>query len=729
MHVLGSPWPSTFDYRRDVEIIQPPARLERRLLVWLFIVMSATFLVLQQGVVTGYDGGTMYEVTKSMVERESLSVSGEWNTLPGRDGLDYSRYGLGLSLLSIIPYVLARPLAELTGHPDFVLSAAVSSIMPLIAAALALALYGLARRMGAGLIASVMVGVGIVIGTFMLPYGKEFFSEPLAALCLVVAIERSLAKRSATSGLAMGIAVLTRPQTLLFAPILILVAWRRNGGRAALYTMAGLVPGVVATFAYNVARFGGPFRFGYQDVGFTTPFLTGARGLLLEPTKSILLFAPVVLLLPFALQTLWRRDRWAFVLITANLTITFIVTATWFSWHGGWSWGPRLLLPGVIPALAALGPWSSTPMRRRTTALLLAIGFAVSFPALIVAPEAQLLEVTTPPPETHFLDTQPLSSPSVTRQAELIPAAIRYSVEHPYEDRRDGLNRLRTLSLWQLGAMRALGRPGLVASMAGTALLLIVVVVGGRKLLLVFRDIAGSDPAGPAETELRADAYPGVSNLEAMQAAPNYNAFLTSVLLTRVDVSRPVLDFGAGTGTHASQLRERGVIVRCVEPDPQLRRRLKQEGFVVAGDVLEYGAGSFTSIYSLNVLEHIPDDDEVLRQLFAATEPGGRLILYVPAFQILFSAMDRRVGHIRRYRKGQLHERVRRAGFRVISCRYVDSLGFLAALAYRSLARSGELDTKSVARYDRFVFPVSRALDRVTARWIGKNLLVEARRD
>jgi hypothetical protein len=391
-------------------------RPERRLLFWLFVLVAATLSLFQEGVIVGYDGQTMYAVTESVVERGTLAVSDEWNTLPGREGLQYSRYGPGLSLAAIAPYVLARPFAVRSGHRQEVLAAAVAWLMPLITATLFVALYLLARRMGARVGAALLVGAGAVIGTFALPYSKEFFSEPLAALCLVVAIERLLAARPAAAGLAMGAAVLTRAQALLFAPVLLLVAWRRQGSAGLLRAIAGLAPGLAATLAYNIVRYGDPLSFGYQDVGFTTPFLKGAGGLLFNPLKSVFLFAPIVLLLPLALWELWRRNRPASVLITGNLAITLVTAALWFAWHGGWSWGPRLLLPGVIPAIAAIGPWIATRPRQRVAALLLAGGLAISFPALIVSTQAQQLEVPPVPPETHFLDTQPLSSPSVPRQ-------------------------------------------------------------------------------------------------------------------------------------------------------------------------------------------------------------------------------------------------------------------------------------------------------------------------
>lgn len=472
------------------------ARNERRVLLWLFIVTAATLLLFQEGAITGYDGGTMYEVTRSMVEQGDVAISDEWNTLPGRDGLEYSRYGLGLSVVAAIPYALAWPLAHMSGNPEDVLEAAVSSAMPIIAAVLLVAVYLLARRMGARIAASLLVAVGAVIGTFVLPYSKEFFAEPLAALFPVIAFERLLAGRPATSGLALGAAILTRPQSALLAPVLVLVAWRRQGVSEAARTIAGLAPGVIITLLYNVLRFGHPFRFGYEDVGFTTPFLDGTAGLLFDPLKSLFLFAPIIVVLPFALGHLWRHDRSAFALITASLTITFVVTATWFAWHGGWSWGPRLLLPGLVPAIASIGPWLSTRIRFRMTALLIALGFVVSFPALIVSTQTQQLEVPRVPPEAHFLDTQPLASPSIPRQWELIVPTSRYSVEHRYEGRDDGRNYLRYLSLWQFGAMRVFGRAGLLVAIGGTVLLLAVIAFGFLKLRAAVRDTSAADALG-----------------------------------------------------------------------------------------------------------------------------------------------------------------------------------------------------------------------------------------
>jgi SAM-dependent methyltransferase len=232
----------------------------------------------------------------------------------------------------------------------------------------------------------------------------------------------------------------------------------------------------------------------------------------------------------------------------------------------------------------------------------------------------------------------------------------------------------------------------------------------------------------PVTVEAPATAYAGTANLEAMEEARNYNTLLASVVCSDADRTRPVLDFGAGNGTHAWRLRDAGLDVRCVEPDAALRAGLREGGFDVAATVDAWEPGMFGTVYSLNVLEHIEDDLSAVRALRTALVRGGRLILYVPAFQILFSAMDSVVGHHRRYRREQLTRMVEAAGLEVIKAEYVDSLGFVAALLYRLVGRSGDLAPRAVAFYDRVVLPVSRRVDRCCSRWVGKNLLVVARR-
>jgi hypothetical protein len=91
--------------------------------------------------------------------------------------------------------------------------------------------------------------------------------------------------------------------------------------------------------------------------------------------------------------------------------------------------------------------------------------------------------------------------------------------------------------------------------------------------------------------------------------------------------------------------------------------------------------------------------------------------------------MDRQVGHYRRYRRPELTALLRQAGFVIDEARYVDSLGFFAALLYKVLGdTSGSINVQGLRLYDRFIFPLSRLIDRIVAGSFGKNLLLTAHR-
>jgi SAM-dependent methyltransferase len=147
-------------------------------------------------------------------------------------------------------------------------------------------------------------------------------------------------------------------------------------------------------------------------------------------------------------------------------------------------------------------------------------------------------------------------------------------------------------------------------------------------------------------------------------------------------------------------------------------------------DLAAIPPGSIDCIYTLNVLEHIEDDLATIRALGERLVRGGRLVIYVPAFQSLYTSMDRKVGHVRRYRRADLRAKVETAGLTVLRSEYVDSLGFAATLAFRAFGpKSGDIDRDAVRAYDRYAFPLSRRLDRALNRVVGKNVLVVAQRN
>jgi len=459
-----------------------PAREDRQVAVRLGGAVALALLLLGQAQVTVLDGSSMLAVARSIVHHGTLAVPAPLG-VPGHDGLSYSKYGLLLPLLSVIPVAVAQPLGAVMGRLDLWEAALAASIMPLVTGALVAALYLLGRRLAAPRAAAALVAAGTVLGTYLLPYGRDFFTEPLVALGLVVMVERALAGRELQAGAGLAFAVLARPQSAVFVPLLFGFLLLRGGGPSAvLRTVAPLAVAAAITVAYNLYRFADPLQFGYKppvDPGFTTPLLDGAAGLLFSPEKSIFVFAPAIVLVPWAVVALWRRQRAVVVLVLALFAATFALAATWHSWQGGWSWGPRLVIPGVAVVLVVLAPWiAQSKARMRIAAALFAVGFVVSLAALFAPVGVQLLNAV---PGTD--------GPQIVRQYRQLPQLARRSIEMANDPAARHDDQRRYLATWQAGIVRQVGVIGIVPAVLGTLAGLLV-------LWWVARPLAGLLRAG-----------------------------------------------------------------------------------------------------------------------------------------------------------------------------------------------------------------------------------------
>jgi len=79
---------------------------------------------------------------------------------------------------------------------------------------------------------------------------------------------------------------------------------------------------------------------------------------------------------------------------------------------------------------------------------------------------------------------------------------------------------------------------------------------------------------------------------------------------------------------------------------------------------------NFSTILLLDVLEHIEDPVTFLNSVSFHLNKGGRLIINVPAIQILYSPYDKVAGHIRRYNISNIENELHSASFRIERATY-----------------------------------------------------------
>jgi SAM-dependent methyltransferase len=221
--------------------------------------------------------------------------------------------------------------------------------------------------------------------------------------------------------------------------------------------------------------------------------------------------------------------------------------------------------------------------------------------------------------------------------------------------------------------------------------------------------------------------------LDNLDEAKNYAAWIFAI--AEPHLGSDVLEVGAGHGTFTELLSRRAsrvvandLSVRCTSI---LRHRFRRRSNVeiLDGTVNEVAsAGPFDTALLINVLEHIDDDNAALADLYRLLQPGGNLILWVPAFPALYSEFDRKIGHFRRYRSKDLFRQLSNVGFDVHEIRYVNALGAVAWFVVARMLRKTPTARGPISVYDHYFVPVLRHVEQVVHPPFGQSLFVAASR-
>jgi SAM-dependent methyltransferase len=178
-------------------------------------------------------------------------------------------------------------------------------------------------------------------------------------------------------------------------------------------------------------------------------------------------------------------------------------------------------------------------------------------------------------------------------------------------------------------------------------------------------------------------------------------------------LGRRVLEIGSGVGNITKFLLDRDLVI-ATDVEPQYLQLLKNnfekyrkfliEYLDISGtEMVRYRSHHIDSVICFNVLEHIEQDEKVLRNIFDVLEPKGRLLLLVPSHPRLYGTLDQHLGHHRRYGRKDLKNKLETIGFNIISLKNFNRIGMLGWFLNSRIFRRKRLPSFQLRIYNLLV--------------------------
>ncbi len=367
--------------------VQNITQSDRNIAFLLFALLLILYLITFTGVIQSSDGLAMFSTTESMVRRGAIDSNqliwmGNQQGNSAADGNLYSRKGLGMTLLGL-PLVWLARWAQGIGlvHSALLLN-------PLLTAFTGALIFGAGRRLSWMRSTSVAVALIYGLATMAWPYTQTYFSDPVCAFGLFGAFYGILSYGQTgrkyfllLAGLAWSIAYLTRVANLITLPLYLIAVYvvvvhrigyarlQRRGlavrvnlivrryWRPFVSFLAPVVIAGLMSLWWNWVRYGNVLQSGYVETErFNAVWWFGVSGLLVGPARGLFWYSPILLLAIPGAVWFWRHARMTLYFVLAFFVIYVLFYGKWYMWHGGYSWGPRFIVP-TLPFLALLaGP-------------------------------------------------------------------------------------------------------------------------------------------------------------------------------------------------------------------------------------------------------------------------------------------------------------------------------------------------------------------------------------
>lgn len=218
--------------------------------------------------------------------------------------------------------------------------------------------------------------------------------------------------------------------------------------------------------------------------------------------------------------------------------------------------------------------------------------------------------------------------------------------------------------------------------------------------------------------------------LSILEEAPMYHRWIVERI--KAYLADPILEVGCGTGNLTGLLLQQGEVVAADFNASYLEAVARKFGShphlkgIFCWDIRLPPPAEmrekFSSVFCSNVLEHVEEDDKALAGFRSLLQPGGRLVLLVPALKWLYNRLDHELGHLRRYNKKEVEDLLRGQGFRICQITFFNFFGVLGWFVNGTVLRRRLLPLKQVQAFNRLV-PALMKMERFLPRVMGQSLV------
>jgi 2-polyprenyl-3-methyl-5-hydroxy-6-metoxy-1,4-benzoquinol methylase len=220
-------------------------------------------------------------------------------------------------------------------------------------------------------------------------------------------------------------------------------------------------------------------------------------------------------------------------------------------------------------------------------------------------------------------------------------------------------------------------------------------------------------------------------SLAVLSSVYHYNHWIFSAV--RDFVGPFVLEVGAGIG-NITQFLLNSESLTCLEPYAPYREYLSkrfekhQNTRVLPHRIEDCPNGgvpgkAFDTVICLNVLEHIEDDVNALRIFRELLKDGGKAVVLVPAMPIAYGAIDKAMGHYRRYSRRSLRRAFAAAALRPIHSHYMNAVGAAGWFWRGRICRKTTIPESQTRLFDRMV-PLISAVEAIIHPPFGQSLVM-----